>query len=350
MIKYIKKQRKLPVYLFAILFIFLGKMANAQPQASKQKINVDQIFNIDWQGHQALPYQKNLSLNSSFVAFELLQNNKTAFLTDVNDAIMIYDAQGNLVSSFNLDVKPLGFTHNKKTLYVLTEDAVVLYDETGRKQDNFNIDFPNRGFYGIKAFNDEVYLFDANGTSVPVNSPGNVLQGWLLNDGSFAETILSASQNYLLRWFDEDNDFGFEKEIVGNQKLACAIVLGADEDNIYVDAQYIVNESPLEIDRYIEAISRNNTETKTLFVDKDEVTRIKLPAVYHTYIQRDISVTDSGVLHSISSPAGVHLFKLSNEASDTNSVLKTNRTYPQNLLGVRHHYNNELLQLEADDK
>lgn len=348
--KYIKIQRKLPVYLFAILFIFFGKMANAQPQTGEHKINVDQIFNIDWQSHQALPYQKDLSLNSSFIAFEALQENKTAFLTDVNDAIIIYDAQGNLVNSFNLNVKPLGFTHHKKTFYVLTEDAVVLYDETGKKQDNTKIDFPNRGFYRIKAFNDEVYLFDANGTSIPVNSPDNVLRGWLLNDGSFAETVLSASQNYLLRWFDEDNDFGFKKEIVSNQKLACAIVLGADEDNIYVDAQYIVNENPLEIDRYIESISRNDTETKTLFVDKGEVTRIKLPSVYHTYTKRDVSVTDSGVLHSVSSPAGVHLFKLSNEASDTNNVLKTNRTYPQNLLGVRHHYNNELLKSEADDK
>jgi len=200
----------------------------------------------------------------------------------------------------------------------------------------------------IKVFENDIFFLNPNGTTIALNRVDNILKGWLLYDGTYAETLLAGYYGYLVRWYDTNNNLVFEKEVEGDQKLACAIMVGADENNIYVDAQYIVSEDPLEVERYIEAIDRNDKNNTRLLNNENEVTRVKMPDVYHTYTKRDLVASKNGLFHSISSPADVHIFKLTDAKGDVSK--NTTGTYPESLRNMKHHFNNDLIKIDESEK
>lgn len=327
----------------------INLIGETKAQENNQKFNASELFKVNWQNYDALPYKKDLSLNSSFIAFEPLEKGQTAFLSDVDNTILIYNNEnGDLVNSIDMDFRPFDFTFSNNTFYVLSEKEIVLYDKSGDKKDKLQLNYRNKGINDIKVFENNIFFLNPNGTTISLNEADKVMKGWLLYDGTYAETLITNDYGYLVRWYDTNNNLIFEKEVEGDHKLACAIMVGADENNIYVDAQYIVNEHPLEVERYVEAINRNEVNNVKLLTVENEVTRAKLPDVYHTYIKRDVVASKQGLFHSISSPADVHVFKL---IATKNKMNKTaTDAYPESLQNMKHHFNNHLLKIDGVKK
>jgi cell wall-associated NlpC family hydrolase len=96
--------------------------------------------------------------------------------------------------------------------------------------------------------------------------------------------------------------------------------------NLYIYVEYITQQAPLKVDRYVQLYAQNGTL----------ITKINIPQIQNSYIFREFDVDDQGNLyHMISAADGIHIIAWYNDLQETEVE---EYSYPDKFIST-YHYN-----------
>jgi hypothetical protein len=341
--------KKITLLLFALPAIVnvqaQGVLAYANSPATQAKaFSVKGVSRIPWDAKNGLAYKEVQGANLGATSFAMMNNNRTAFLSDASNEIVITnDWNGQVLSRFPVALYPRDFAFDKGKFYVLTENMVTVYDVTG-KQVNA-IPFPGSylGVMRLTRYNNATYLLLPSGNSVEIEANGAATQaighkGWITSAGNFVGTRLAGDNNYDVKIILANGN-SYQKTFTADKKVGGVYVIGATATRIYIDVQTFVSESPVQVERHIVAIELNAGGLGNL------VSSTKLPDSYYVLSDKDIEVEASGeLLNMVTNAQGANVFSLTETNADQA------QDYPASITAVKYHFNDHMVKENQTQK
>lgn len=298
-------------------------------------IELTEFALINWNESNSLRFKNDLSGNRSFRSFEWLESdNCFAFLNDLKNEVIIISSKNNQIKNrISLNFSAVQFTHFDNHFYFLTSNAAIIYDDDGNFKKIINLQNSNT-YNDIEVINDNIYLINPNGESNLINDESKHFKGWPLLDNSFAESIKLNEHSYALKFYNKDNKFLSEQIVNSEHKIGCAIILGGDDNYVYVEIQCILNENPVQVNRQIEVFNRQDFPhySKVKENDAKPVNKIDLPDYNYTYISNPFLINKKGLFTAVTSQSGVHIFNIA--PKNINKTI----SYPQKLINSKMHH------------
>ncbi len=309
---------------------------NAQSrQGQSAGWNVKEISMTKWNEQNGLPYSKLPGVNLGAVSFEVISENKIAFLSNASNEILITDkASGKVVKKFPVSFSPQDFVYDKGFFYVLDEQFVNVYSESGAFVKKLT--FPNSylGVERITRFNNATYLLLPSGNSLNIEL-SRESEGWITASGNFVITKLTGDNSYSIKVITAGGKV-YEKTLNSEKTIAGVYVTGATDSRVFLDVQTYISESPISVERNIIAVELHAGGLGNI------VNSIKVPDCYYVLSNNDFHVSaDNSILNMVTSPQGVFVFSL----TETNKAKKAG--YPALLTAVKYHFNDHLIQAET---
>lgn len=329
------------ILFFLILSIWY---LNLIGQVTPIYLSVKEISQTPWNVQTGITYKQVPGANLGPTSFEVMDNNRIAFLCDSNNEIIIVEkSNGKAIKKFNVSLAPRDFSFSNGNFFVLTENEVIKYDAEGNVINSFPIPY---GYYGIERltrYNDATYLLLPSGNSLMIESNGysitdNEKEGWITSAGNYVITRISGNNTYYIKVTTENRNT-YEKIFSTVNKIAGVFVVGSTNSLIVLDVQTFISENPVTVDRMIVNIDLSNSGLGSISA------HTKIPDCYYVLSNKDFSLLQDGTVYNmITSPQGVYIFSLTNE----NALLKTQNIqgYPTHITETKYHFNNYLIKGE----
>ncbi len=329
-----------------ILLISLGlclfNMIYAQQSSLsslKKGYTVKELCSTPWDNANGFRYKKVAGANLGVTSFELMDNNRIAFLSDASDEIIITEkSNGKALGRFSVGNIPRDFVYDKGNFYVLFENTVIVYDETGKTLRK--IAYPNslKGVERITRYNNYTYLLLPSGNSVQIEpasgeSAIEAYKGWITSSGIFISGMLNGANSYKVQVVTADGKH-HEKIFATTLKTAGVYVVGATPNKVILDIQTYINESPIQVERHLVSIELGSEGLGNIISD------IKVPDCYYVLSNKDVTLSSDGaIFNMVTTPQGVCLFSL------TETEMQKAQNYPPSLLAAKYHFNDHLLKV-----
>lgn len=332
------------INLFLISIIVVVNCWGQKPNNNLQStFAVNQLSVIKWNDSNGIPYSQVPGANLGATSFEVLENNKIAFLCNsTSEIIVINEIDGKILNKFPVFFAPRDFAYNNGFFYVLGEKQVFVYDINGVEKNKFS--FPDKylGTERIYRFNNSTYLLLPSGNSLKIESNGNSItpieySGWVTSSGKYIKTQIKGENSYTVTVVLINSKIN-KKVFISENKVAGVYVVGSTKSRIILDVQTYVSENPIKIERKIISVEVNKTSVGNI------VAEIKIPDVYYVLSNKEFSLLPNGLLYNmVSSPDGVSVFSLTEiKKSEKNNV----NGYPNVLIDKKYHFNDNLLKVE----
>jgi len=323
---------------FLTIACCLQYFANAQQVASpglKTGYSILELTQTAWNTPDGFPYQQVAGANLGVTSFEIIDNNRIAFLSDASNEILLIDqSTGKTKTKFSVLPTPRDFVYDQGLFYVLGDGTVSIYDQAGKSVSSIAIPESLAGVGRITRFHNATYLLLPSGNSVLLGtSTLQGFKGWMTGSGNFIYTAILNANSYAVQVNTADGKT-FNTNFNTDKKVAGVYVVGSTSDRIMLDVQTYITESPISVERHLITISIGSGGIGQVVSDK------KIPDVYYVLSDKELSVLpDGSVLNMVSAPDGVHLFSLTET-----EITKTN-DYPSAILASKYHFNDHLIQL-----
>ena len=298
-------------------------------------MKVQEISMCKWGLSDGLPYMEAPGVNLGVTSFEVISENKIAFLSNASNEIIITEkSNGKVVKKFPVSFAPRDFVFDKGSFYVLDEQYVVVYNEEGKLLNKISFPGSYLGVERLARFNNETYLLLPSGNSLKIES-SRQYEGWVTSSGNFVSTKLNGDNSYSFKVLTAAGK-SFEKTIKTDKTVAGVYVVGATDSRIFLDVQTYISESPVSVERKIVAVEFSASGLGNI------VTSIKVPDCYYVLSNNDFHVSATGsVLNMVTTPQGVFTFSLT-EAKAANA-----KGYPAALVATQYHFNDHLISAET---
>jgi hypothetical protein len=307
----------------------------AQNRQASADWNVQEISSSKWNSQDGLPYMEAPGINLGATSFEVIIENKIAFLSNASNEIIITDkSTGKAIKKFPVSFAPRDFVYDKGFFYVLDEKMVTAYNEDGKMTKQLS--FPNTylGVERLARFNNETYLLLPSGNSFKIEM-AKEYTGWITPAGHFVITKLNGDNSYSIKVITTGGK-SFEKKLNTDKTIAGVYVVGATKNRIYLDVQTYISQSPISVERNIIAVELNTKGVGNI------VASIKVPDCYYVLSNNDFHVSANGsVLNMVTTPQGAFVYSL----TEVKSGKATG--YPASLLATKYHFNDHLIQVET---
>ena len=331
---------KLKVYRsskFAVsLFLLLGLLHTTTAQ--RNTFSVEEVTHLNWGNNpQKVHYAQLPGFNFGVTSFEVIDNNRIAFLSNSSHEIIIADAQKNEIS-YRFTVKPFSrdFIYENGLFYVLKNYNVTIYNTQGETINSIDYSRDILGVVKITRFNNETYLILPSGKSVKIESNGNEVtseetKGVITEKGNLVSSYISGTNTYTIL-FSNSEKRTIENTFTTNEKVAGIFFVGQTENTLIFDLQTYLSESPISVKRELIEISIGD--------GLQGLNTIDIPTMYFVSTKKDFEVTSQGnIYHMITAPKGVYVFKL-------NSSPNIQIGYPEYITSKEYHYNNHLIHVD----
>jgi hypothetical protein len=309
---------------------------NAQNGQSPAGFNVHELSASKWNSQDGLIYKKAPGVNLGVTSFEVIADNKIAFLSSASNEIIITDkTTGKAIKKFAVSFSPRDFVYDKGFFYVLDEHLVNVYNEVGKLIKK--LDFPNSylGVERLTRYNNATYLLLPSGNSFDIES-AREYDGWITSSGNFVLTKLNEGNSYSFKVITTSGK-SYEKTLSTDKTVAGVYVVGATDNRIFLDVQTYISESPISVERNIVAIELTKNGLGSINAS------IKVPDCYYVLSNNDFHVSANGnILNMVTSPQGVFVYVLT-EVKAAKAV-----GYPASLTAEKYHFNDHLIQVDAN--
>ena len=270
----------------------------------------EEISNFQWDEQLGLKTKLHHSGNYAILSFEILDNDRVAFLSNVEKNIKIYSKDGQFLNAFDLDFIPEDFVYNNNKFYVLSNYLIYEYNDSGALIKKYSINKEFKFINRLSAFKNDLYVLTSDEKSYPViknslyldtiSQINNEINGWLLGENFKCKTIKLSNNTFSLQISNQKN-LNFEKTYDLDKKLATVTILGKYKSKLFLNIEYFKNEVPIKIEREILVYS---------LTEKEIVNKMKLPNMYFIYMKHDIKINDNGVFYFIATPKKGILYQL----------------------------------------
>lgn len=329
-------------FICAIICVFIctTKVILAQNIKSNTGVFVKELSSTKWNTPEGIPYVKAPGVNLGVTSFELLDENRIAYLSNAtNEIIFTKTADGVATNKFLVSSAPRDFVYGNGFFYVLFERQVTVYDENGKTRNSFSFPDSYMGVERITRYNNETYLLLPSGNCVKIESSGKTVtpqeyEGWITMSGNFIFTKLKSDNSYSIKILTKNEKSDVE-EFFTDKKVAGVYVVGATENKIILDVQEFISESPIVVKRNIVSMELDQNKIGSIVFKK------KVPDCYFVLSNKDICVLPNGnIIHMITAPQGVFVFSL------TESKLGSTQEYPANINDIKYHFNDHLIKVD----
>ena len=307
---------------------------------SIQSFNVLQLSKSDWNTPEGIPYTQVPGVNLGATSFQILDQNRIAFLCNSSNEIIITDkSTGKAIYKFPVSFAPRDMVYENNKFYVLSEYEVTVYDETGNEITKYPFPMNYQGIERLIRFNDATYILLPEGNSLMIEDCGEsvepaVFKGVITENGYFITSQITGSNTYSIK-ISFSNKNAIEKTYDTNKKTAGVFIIGSTENRVLLDVQTFISENPIAVERTITAIELSNNELRGI------VTEIIVPQSYYVISNKDFYVSENGnVYNMMTSPQGVSVFSLSE--SKSGKV----HGYPSTLTDNQYNSNNNLIKVD----
>lgn len=332
------------VIFFSYIFL-LSTVSVFSQKPTKTNLLPFQITSIGtlyWQGKDALPYHQDYGDNHSFLTYQVIGNQKIALLSTFEHQILIYDLKsGHLLSKFDLPIQAEDFAVANGKYYVLGENQVRVFEESGieLKVIHFSTEKMNEmvPVSHIRAIGENIYvesheaaayLIEVAGKTVPVER----FEGWALNPHVFGSIMLQDENIFSLQLLDNLGHLISAKQFEVGDKLVSAILVGAEENMLYIEMHFLTQEEPFQMKHQIAVIEvKKNIITELVSI-------IDAPKVRYTFFDQSAKLSKFGLTYLVSSPENVQIFRLVKERKDG-----TSNAFPLELMQMDYDYANHTL-------
>ena len=174
----------------------------AQNTKSNTGVFVKELSSTKWNTPEGIPYVTAPGVNLGITSFEMLDENRIAYLCNAtNEIIITKTASGVATKKFSVSSAPRDFIYDKGFFYVLFERQVTVYNESGKTSNSFSFPDSYIGVERIARYNNETYLLLPSGNCAKIESSGKIItpqefEGWIISTGDFISTKLT---NFSLR-------------------------------------------------------------------------------------------------------------------------------------------------------
>jgi len=300
------------------------------------KYKYEKLADFEWNNKSGFETKLTHSGNYAILSFEILDNNRVAFLSNVEKNIKIYSKDGKFLNAFDLDFIPEDFVYNNNKFYVLSNYSIYEFNDSGALIKKYSVNKEFKFINRLSAFKNDLYVLTSDEKSYPViknslyldtiSQINNETNGWLLSENFKCKTIKLSNNTFSLQISNQKN-LNLEKIYDLDKKLATVTILGKHKSNLFLNIEYFKNEVPITIEREILVYS---------LTEKEIVNKMKLPNMYFIYMKHDIKINDNGVFHFIATPKKGILYQLIYDE-------KLNKDIEPNFK-EEYHYNEHLLR------
>jgi hypothetical protein len=302
--------------------------------------NISQLSVSEWNTPSGLPYSQVPGANLGPTAFQIIDNNRIAFLCNsTNEIIITNKTMGKAIERFPVSFAPRDFVFDKGMYYVLFENKVISYDEKGNEGIKFPFPSEYLGVERLTRCNDATYLLLPSGNSLLIEKGGSPVKpveynGIITETGQFITTRLTGDNSYSLTVQGSANKT-FEKTFPTDKKVAGVYVVGATNDRVILDVQTFISENPISVERTVASVDLNKNGVGA-FVNKSEV-----PDCYYVISNKDFYISKNGYIYNMmTTPQGVFIFLLTESKSDQSEG------YPSSIAKIQYQSNDNLIKLD----
>ena len=311
----------------------------AQNKASQPVLSVEKVSSTKWNSPDGIAYKKVPGANLGAMAFEILNNNRIAFLCNSSSEIAIVNtADGKTVNKFPVTFAPRDFSYDKNKFYVLTEYKIDVYDESGKANNSFDFNRRYVGVERIARYNNSTYLLLPNGNSLLVESNNQSVEpkeidGCITSLGNQVTIKQNGISNYIVTLISPTGN-KLENTFQADKKVAGVFVVGTTSNRIVLDVQTYLSENPIKVERKIVSIEINKAGLGKI------VSEIKVPNIYYVLSNKDISLLPNGTVYNmVTAPEGIFVYSLIES--------KSGNGYPKFLTDRAYHFNDHLIRTEG---
>jgi len=300
------------------------------------KYKYEKLADFEWNNKSGFETKLTHSGNYAILSFEILDNNRVAFLSNVEKNIKIYSKDGKFLNAFDLDFIPEDFVYNNNKFYVLSNYSIYEFNDSGALIKKYSVNKEFKFINRLSAFKNDLYVLTSDEKSYPViknslyldtiSQINNETNGWLLSENFKCKTIKLSNNTFSLQISNQKN-LNLEKIYDLDKKLATATILGKYKSKLFLNIEYFKNEAPIKIEREILVYS---------LTEKEIVNKIKLPNMNFIYMKHDIKINDNGIFYFIATPKKGILYQLFYDE-------KLNKDIVPNFK-EEYHYNEHLLR------
>ncbi len=328
-----KQNKKYSWFLF--LTIAGASSGTLTAQNRQTAFNVQQVSMTKWSSPDGLPYVEAPGINMGATSFEVIADNKVAFLSNASNEIIITNkTTGKVINKFPVSFAPRDFAFDKGLFYVLDEQMVAVYNQEGKSVTNLL--FPNSylGVERVARYNNVTYLLLPSGNSFKIEANKEV-EGWITSTGNLVLTKLNDEYSYSFKVTTAEGK-SFEKIVKTDKTVAGVYVVGSTNNRIFLDVQKYISQEPITVEREIVAIELSASGLGKI------ASTLKVPDCYYVLSNNDFHVTaNNSILNMVTTPQGAFVFTLT-EVNSTNA-----KSYPASLSARQYHFNDHLIQAEA---
>lgn len=327
------------IYFFNLIFICLngmGQISNDK-NSPKSKFLVEQLAFVKWNDQDGIPYKQVPGANLGATAFQIIDNNRFAFLCNSTSEIIITN-NGKAKNKIPVVFAPRDFIYENGFFYVLCEKQVFVFDTSGKQRDQISFSSDYVGTERLARYKNETYLLLPTGNCVKIESEGKKIEpteyeGWITSSGNLITTKLDGN-GYSIKVITPNGN-SFQKTFSTNKKVAGVFVVGSTEKKVILDVQTYISEGPIEVEREFVSIKLTKTGIDNIVVSQKALT------CYYVLSNKEIDISPNGIIYNmVSAPDGLYVFSLSESKS------KKKQNYPLLLQKVRYHYNYNLIKVD----
>ncbi|MBL7086800.1 MAG: VWA domain-containing protein [Candidatus Cloacimonetes bacterium] len=304
------------------------------------KYKYEKLADFEWNNKSGFETKLTHSGNYAILSFEILDNNRVAFLSNVEKDIKIYSKDGKFINAFDLDFIPEDFVYNNNKFYVLSNYLIYEFNDSGALLKKYSVNKEFKFINRLSAFKNDLYVLTSDEKSYPViknsfyldtiSQINNEINGWLLEENFKCKTIKLSNNTFSLQISNQKN-LNLEKIYDLDKKLATVTILGKYKSKLFLNIEYFKNEVPIKIEREILVYS---------LTEKEIVNKMKLPNMHFIYMKHDIKINDNGAFYFITTPKKGILYQLIyDEKLNKNIVPNFKEEY---------HYNEHLLRIKEE--
>lgn len=310
---------------------------------SQQAFSVKQLSNTAWNTSDGLLYKQVPGMNLGATSFQVMGASNAAFLSNASNQIIITDlVSGRVSTKFDVGIAPRDFIYENGKFYVLADFELDIYDTLGRLLQKVSYSRENVGVVQIVRYQNSTYLLLPNGNSLLIESNG------LPVDNKEIEGNITSTGNRFITKMDGENSFTItaisaegktrQNTYKEEKKMAGVFIIGSVGDQLIIDVQTYVSESPISVERKIKSIKLNSAVLEM-------GAELKVPDMYYVLANKEFYIAESGALYNmITAPSGTFIFELREVAAKSKSITY----YPTFISRQAYHFNDHLLQTEQN--
>lgn len=330
---------RVTIVMFCNLFGTIS-LLYAQGKQSMAGVCVKELSSTMWNTVDGVPYLQVPGANLGVISFEVLDENRLAFLCNATSEIIITSkSNGSAIEKFPVSFAPRDFVYDNGFFYVLYENKVIAYNESGNAFNHFSFPDSYIGIERITRFKNSTYLLLPSCNSLIIETDGNSVEakeydGWITSKGHWITTGLNGDNSYSIKITTGNNKI-YEKVFVTDKKVAGVYVVGSTENRIVLDVQTFITESPINVKREIITVELNQGEIGSI------VTIRNVPNCYYVLSNKDFCVlSDGSIINMVTAPQGIFMFSL------TETKAGEGQDYPAEIINTKYHFNDYLIKID----